>query len=257
VAVSAAQGATVWGAASNGNLYTVDPFSGATTLVGAMGVVMFDIAYSPTFGLMGISGGPISSLYSINPLTGAATLIGTTGVFVNAATFSPDGLTLYAAGGPAVRSLYSINVASGAATLIGTDVGANLYTSAGDLAFASNGNLYVTSTGAAGGNNFLYLINPANGDGTRIGAGTGIGFPQVYGLVAIGNTMFGFTASTQQVITIDVATGKGAKGPNYGGGQFYGTATDAPEPPTLPLLSLGLAALAAWSMRPRRATPPS
>jgi hypothetical protein len=246
-----AEGATTWGSGSNGNLYRVDPFSGATALVGAMGVVMFDIAYSPTYGLMGVSGGATSSLYRIDVNTGAITLVANTGVLVNAATFSPDGATLYAAGG---SSLYRINPTTGATTLIGSDIGASLYTSSGDLTFHSDNNLYLTSTGALNGNDFLYRINPATGDGTRIGSGTGIGFQQVYGLVSLGTTLYGFTAANHQVITIDISSGQGTL-VNLYGQTFYGTATNAPDPPAFLLLSIGCALLAAgcgWMRRKRR-----
>jgi sugar lactone lactonase YvrE len=240
----AAHGAIVYGANSTDpfNLYTVNPFTGATNLIGAMGVNMFDIAFGTASGLYGISGGPTSSLYTINRTTGTATLVGSTGVFVNALVFAPNG-TLYAAGN---SSFYSINIATGAATLIGNDAGTNPYTSAGDLEFDGSGNLYLTST--AGTNNRLYRINTATGDGARLP--NNIGFNNVYGLAYVNNTMYGFTTAGR-VITINLTTGVGTGGATYGFA-FNGTAVDpAPEPATFVLVSLALAGVGALRARRR------
>jgi hypothetical protein len=63
-----------------GGLYTVDPASGTTELVGSTGIagnVLAGFAFSPDGGLFAATGG---YLYSIDPLTGQADVIGSTGL---------------------------------------------------------------------------------------------------------------------------------------------------------------------------------
>jgi outer membrane protein assembly factor BamB len=63
-----------------GGLYTVDPASGKTELVGATGIsgnVLAGLAFGPDGGLFAATGG---FLYSIDPLTGQADVIGSTGL---------------------------------------------------------------------------------------------------------------------------------------------------------------------------------
>lgn len=56
------------------NLFTIDPATGATTLVGEIGFPIQSLTVSPSLGLVGAFG----KFYSINPATGAGTQIGTT-----------------------------------------------------------------------------------------------------------------------------------------------------------------------------------
>jgi hypothetical protein len=246
VLASSAQAAVIFGASNVGNLYTVDPFTGATSLIGAMGVVMFDIAYHPSVGLLGVTGGAAGDLYRINPTTGAVTLIGNTGFFLNALAFNPTTGVLYAASG---NDLYTVNVLTGAGTLVGSDVGANQYSSSGDLEFDGAGNLYLTSLGP-GPNDWLYRLDPATGDGTRLG---NMGFALVYGLAYQSGVMYGFT-SGGQVITVNLATGAGTAGPAYGLNFYGATYSDIPEPALSHLVGVALAGLAGWRLR--RRSPP-
>lgn len=106
-----------------GELITIDPAAGASTVVGASST------WSVAFG--GGSNGlyevdSLSNLYSIDPETGALTLIGATGLPANYqnwdTSLSDDGLDLWftAGGSGAVDQLYEINTQTGQATDIGS-----------------------------------------------------------------------------------------------------------------------------------------
>ena len=56
------------------NLFTIDPLSGATTLIGPLGTEIQGLAWNHTLGLIGT----FDHLYTINAQTGAATQVGTT-----------------------------------------------------------------------------------------------------------------------------------------------------------------------------------
>ncbi len=248
VAIVPSFATTVYVAADNDNLYTIDPTTGVTTLVGNMGVEMTDIAFSngAMFGVSFPASGP-DSLYSINPNTGAATLIGPTSVFLNALQFGPDGTTLYAAGGSpgcgpspsptACNSLYTINTATGAAALVGTGT----YNSSGDLEFASS--LFLTS--ATSSTDQLFTVDPTTGAGTPVGGG--IGYAQVYGLAYVPetNTLYGFNDVGNNVIAINTGTGAGTFVANYSGSfEILGAATAVPEPRAAGIMVVGFGALA-------------
>lgn len=79
---------------SPSSLYTVDPFTGAVTLVGATGLSHFTgIDFAADGTLYGVGGPfPNKSLYTLNPATGAATLIGATGEQIPDITIGADGV---------------------------------------------------------------------------------------------------------------------------------------------------------------------
>jgi hypothetical protein len=89
------------------NLYTIDPATGATTLVGPTGLfnTQAGLAYDPeTYVLYLNLGSPNNALYRVNPSTGLATLVGPNGstagsgidgiAFVPAATGVPEPASL-------------------------------------------------------------------------------------------------------------------------------------------------------------------
>jgi hypothetical protein len=255
VAVIPCSATTVYVSADDDNLYTIDPTTGATTLVGNMGAQMTDIALrnGSMFGTDYPASGP-NSLYAIDPNTGAATLKGSTGVFLNALQFGSDG-TLYGAGGApgcgpaghptACNSLYTINTTTGAATLVGSGV----YDSSGDLEF-TNG-LYLTSFDNASTDQ-LFKMDATTGAGTLVGD---IGFADVFGLAYVpeAGTLYGFNDIGNNVISINTATGAGTSIANYSSRfEILGTATDAvPEPRSAGALMLGLGVLAGVLVRSR------
>ncbi len=109
------------------NLYTLDPGSGAATLVGAFGggVTMIDIAVGPDGSMYGHDI-VTDAIYSINKATGVATLVGPTGYAANFAQGmdfdNNDGtlyIFLYIGGGANVYG--TVNLATGAVTPLATD----------------------------------------------------------------------------------------------------------------------------------------
>lgn len=226
----------LWVSDSAGRLETIDVVTGATTLVGNMGTVMFDIAFSPSGQLYGVDG---TALYTINSTTGATTLIGGSGGGnINALVFGSDG-TLYGAS----NGLYKFNVATGSRTEIGANF-SNGATSSGDLAFIG-GNLYLSTVSTT---DHLQRISTSTGANTDIGS---IGFSGVFGLATPNGTdLYGFSGT--QVLSINVATGAGSAISTANGaslGAVYGSAfrseavAAVPEPETYALMLAGLGVL--------------
>lgn len=121
-------GGTLYGAsidATNGNssLRILDPWTGASTLIGLTGLgPISGLAYDEGSGTMfGVTAGSgISALVTINLATGTAASVGSTGIdALGSLEFAPNGL-LYAGGGQAASgNLYIINQITGAALLVG------------------------------------------------------------------------------------------------------------------------------------------
>jgi hypothetical protein len=114
----------LYGMGYNGSVYdlfSVNPTTGATTLIGATGI--------PRAGTIGMSAGGSSlyfavnsgggsSLYSINTGTGAGTLIGSTGTAGAIGAMVVEGGVLYAGVESAGLPLYSLNTSTGTGTFI-------------------------------------------------------------------------------------------------------------------------------------------
>ena len=214
----------------NAGLWKVDTTTGDATLVGTMGTVMTDIAFSPSGDLFGID---FNRLFSIDPTTAASTFIAGLGeTFANALDFDAAG-TLFSVSSDQLRT---VNTSTGAPTLVG-NIG---FQSSGDLAFAPDGTLFMSAVE----NNSLVTVNPSSGAGTLVGS---IGFPDVFGMDFVGSTLFGLT-NGGQLISIDTGTGAGTlvantipNVPNFGSSTAPSTAA-VPEPgSTLLLFGLGLA----------------
>ncbi len=212
----------------SGNLNSINPATGVTTVIGATGLgdcngpmtpcppnsanilVQFNGVYYAT----DVS----NNLYRVNPTTATATLLGPTGLpptpFQSDST-NPDGTT-----NVADETLF---VANG-----------KLYATydAGTIDF-SNGNITELIAPA------LYQLDVANGTASRVG-GTGFG---LFMALDSGGTVYGYSAPELGLVTIDLATGNttslSAVDPSVG---FISGAAPVPEPRTTVLLSLGLIA---------------
>lgn len=183
-----------------GVLGTVDVNTGATTLIGATGVQLTDIAFAPDGTLYGLS---FIALYEIDPNTAQATFIGYHGIPLgNALVFDANG-TLFAAGGDS-NYLYTINPATGLATVLGSTG----YYSYGDLAF-NNGTLFLSSTTSE-----LVAISLSTYVGISLGP---IGFDAVFG-IATGDDGVLYGISGTQVLSLNTGSGAGTPLSNYQGG---------------------------------------
>ncbi|RMF65683.1 MAG: DUF4394 domain-containing protein, partial [Calditrichaeota bacterium] len=190
-----------------GNFLTIDPATGAGTLVGPTGL-------SAVPGLAINSKGEIygaeasnGKLYKIDASTGAATFVANTGLsFLDAIAFDADD-NLY--GVDAIFNLYRIDPATGATTVVG-NTGENIT----GLAFNPvNGSLW----GSSGGVNSvvkdgIYKIDKTNGNATLIGkTGLGGATPDIF-FDENGN-LFGVKGggggATSTLISIDKSTGAG------------------------------------------------
>jgi hypothetical protein len=108
-----------------GELLTVDPATGAATVIGNADLSSTSVIFAGGGnGLFEFDSQ--SNLYSINPATGAATLIGATGLPANNSgwdtSMSDDGTNLFvtAGGGGAIDELYEVNATTGLATDLGS-----------------------------------------------------------------------------------------------------------------------------------------
>jgi hypothetical protein len=161
------------------SLITINPATGAATLVGGLGAPVGDIAFGSNGTLYGWLGGSTNSVATINLSTGLATAVGPSGVSGggpcanggNGLSFS--GSTLYVAPRGVAGALYSVNTSTGAATAGPTMSGAPI-TSCGALAAmaASNaGTLYaIDSDRGSVATTALVTVNPITGVITQVGA---------------------------------------------------------------------------------------
>lgn len=241
--ISAAHAAPIlWVDDDAGRLARVDVANGAVTIVGSMGVVMWDIAFDPLGNLFGIANG---NLYRINTTTAAPTFIGSMGASINSLVFDAAG-TLYGAN----NSLYTINPNTGLATLRGN--GGVPYSSSGDLAIV-NGNLLLSSGLPAA--DTLLRLNASNGVATAVGP---MGISQVFGLASPnGNDLYAVAGT--QVFSVNPLTGATSNPRSYAGQgltlaygtAFFGEAAPIPELQTYAMFAAGLAVVAFVARRRR------
>ncbi len=177
-------------------LYTLDPATGSSRLVGAVNIAsVTDIAFHGQT-LYGIT---FSQFVRLNPDTGAGVIIGAIGggFTTNGLAVASDG-TVYA--GTTNGQLIRINPVTGAGTLVG-NFGGGL-TSSGDLAFDSNDVLYASLN--SGGSVVLAQVNRNTGVATVIGP---TGLTTVYGLAFCCCRLYG-TSTFGELLDINAATGK-------------------------------------------------
>jgi outer membrane protein assembly factor BamB len=210
------------GVSYGGNLDSVNPATGAVSVIGFTGLGPA-LATAPL--ATGVFNGTVyetdgsNNLYTINTTTGAASLLGATGLPQCPSVTDPDDI-------------------------------------ADEAIFAAGGKLYITFDGF----NFitnavvdapeLYQINPATGAAALIG-------PTAFGLDAalqVNGTVYGFTAANT-VLSLNVANGSTSFVTNYDSNALDITGAAAtPEPASFGLAALGIAAIlvARWQRRHSR-----
>ncbi len=221
--------------ANSGNLNSINPVTGTTTLVGATGLGDCSSPASPCgpnsadnlvrFGSSFYATDLANNLYTINPSTGAATLLGATGIPpfpVTLHSTNPDGST---------------NVVD-------------------QTLFSSGGKLYATFDAAAiDFSTFtitpvipdsLYQIDPSTGMATLIG-------PTALNLTAavdVSGTVYAFNGATSEIVTLNLTNGNttffSTVDPSAG---LISGASSVPEPGTNTLIGIGLIAAAVYRRR--------
>lgn len=229
---------TLLSLAFSGDLNSIDPATGVTTVIGPTGMASCVVPSDPcgptaTNNLVELGGDIFATdlnndLYSVNPFTGAATLIGPTGIPPTppgVGTINPDGTlnafdeTLFTANGALYATFDAITVD-----------------------FDPFGVTPVISPA-------LYRIDPVTGVATLI-APTTITLGAV---VNVNGTLYAFENSTSQVLTLDIATGNTTVVSDFDPGiGLIGGASPTPEPASMALGGIGIAAIALGKWRRRR-----
>ncbi len=219
-----------------GTLDSINPATGAVSVVGAISVVnkVSAIGVANVASNVAELNGTVyatdlyGNFYSVNTKTGAATLIGVTGI-------------------PICPSLINSNEVSDEA----------LFTAGGKL-FATFDGINLATLGVVDSPE-LYQINPATGVATRVG-------PTALGLDAamqLNGSVYGFAfgySGSNTVLSLNLANGKTTflndyvSSPVAGGGNSFDIegATPTPEPASFALVAIGMAALLRSQKRPTR-----
>lgn len=253
-----------------GSLYTVNPATGAATLVapllaGGLPVGLTAMAYnSSTDTLYGgtTQGSPNfpGSLVTINRTTGAVTVIGS---FLAASpamadlTFQPGSGTMFGWQAAGTHALHTVNLATGAATAVGTGIGTGLF-GGGGLSFNSGGTLYSAPAANETPSPTLRTIDPTTGVHTVVGPFSGVpaGFEAVVAMDFDGSSMYGIFsdrsgATTTQLGTINLSTAAATMIGITGVTDLDAFAI-VPEPTSMILAGVGLVGVAGYWRRNRK-----
>lgn len=202
----------------SGNLYAVNPATGASTSVGAIGAPITGLAWSPAGVLYGVTTTAMAQrLVTINPYTGASSVVGdlktTAGVFTCPHDITFEGNRLIGWKG---TSMVEVNALSGQVQVYTASVGGG----GCGIASRGSGTMYFTPKS---GNMPFYTVNTATGAAATSSTMNGPA-QTINSLTFVGNTMFGSFASpkgvgqTVALYSIDTATGttqlRGALPPN-------------------------------------------
>ncbi len=217
----------------SGNLESINPATGVTSVIGATGLADCSTPASPcgptATSTIGQLGGTVyatdlsNNLYSVNTLTGAATLIGPTGIpavpFIPT-SFNPDGTfnaydeALFSSGGNLYATFDAINIDFSTFT--------------------------VTPVIAPE----LYQINTSTGHATALNP-TALGLGAAFSL---GGTVYTFADPDSQVLALDLGTGGASliTGFDPAAGIIDGAVAATPEPGSVALARLGFVGMGYW-----------
>jgi hypothetical protein len=223
----------------SGNLDSIDPVTGLATVIGATGLGNCTTGAPPQCGpnsasALGQLGGTIyatdfaNNLYSINPSTAQSTLIGATGI-------------------PAVPFLEGSQNPDGSLDVFDADLfasGGQLYEYFEALAINPNGPLPVVVQEVVAPN--LYRINTTTGAATLVGPAA----VTLTSVVNVNGTVYAFDGSLGEVVTLNPANGAinfvTVTDPNAA---IISGSAPTPEPATMALVAMGIAALAIRRLR--------
>ena len=228
---------------TNSRLFSVNPDTGSSKLIGLSGVnSLTDLASSSGNG--SLFGSTFSSLYSINRTTAASTLIGSLGTTSSLVGlgFASNGV-LFGVEQTSQGGFFSISLTTGAATrLFNTSFN---YT--GDIAYSSGNVFYATANSSDGS----HLIRIDSGLSTAVDEGviasgklfSGLDFDQTGRLIAFASD------GSVDVIPNFSSTGSGVFLSNSGiavaGATFI--PNPVPEPASVILICLGLTGIVAYA----------
>jgi len=217
-----------------GNLDSIDPTTGAMSVVGAFPVVATNEPGNAPYSIAELNGTVYATdlygnLYTLNTTTGASTIVGITGIPLCPSVINPDDVS-------------------------------------DETLFTANGELYATFDGidltnlAVVNLPELYQINPATGLATEVGP-TALGLDAT---VQVNGTVYGLAfgyAGSNTVLSLDLANGNTTflddyvSSPVPGGGNSFDIqgAAPTPEPASFMLICGGLlVAVGSRKLVPRR-----
>src|SRR3954447_25123783 len=151
-----------------GNLYTIDPGTGASTAVGPLGFAVTGLAQDPTDGTLygmtsSLSPGCPRCLITVNRSTGAGTVVGSTGLPRSPADIAIDASGQLFGWAEGFDDFVRIDKATGTATIV-SDSGASTF---GDgMSFNRDGVLYAMTQSDTGD---LWTIDTSTGTFTVVG----------------------------------------------------------------------------------------
>lgn len=222
----------------DGNLISINPSTGLSTVIGPTGLSDCSTPASPcgpmSAGVLAELGGTLyatdfsQNLYTVNSTTGSAKLIGPTGIppvpFHSHFTSNPDG----------TLNVFEATLFSGNANLFAT--------------FDTNRLDPVTGNVTPVIPNNLYQIDPQTGIATLVAPTT----QTLTAVTELKGTYNAFNVGTQQLLTLDLANGHTNFVTDVDAALGYVEgATPIPEPFSIALAGIGMAAIVAYRLRRR------